>query len=89
MGTRSLVMMLPSVMDPPAPSPQNALATMKLSMLCALAHHAVASAKTTRHPRKSGLRPTASDRRPSSGWKAVEVSRKAVDSHEAELAAPK
>lgn len=82
-------MILPNVIAPPAPNPHSALPTIKLSMLPAAAHHAVASANTALHPRKSGLRPTASDRRPSSGWKAVEVSRKAVDSHDAELAAPK
>lgn len=39
------------------------------------------------HPTNKGIRPMVSDRRPSSGWKAVEVRRNDVDSHEAELAA--
>lgn len=86
-GTRSLMMMLPRVMTPPAPIPHAARARMKLLMLPASAHQVVASAKTPSEPTKSGLRPTASDRRPSSGWNADDVSRKAVDSHEAELEA--
>ena len=89
MGTKSLVMMLPSVMLPPAPRPQKALATMNPSMLVARAHPSVATANTARAMRKSGFLPRASDKRPSRGWKAVDVSRKAVDSQDAELAAPK
>lgn len=81
------MMILPRVMAPPAPTPQTALAAIKLSILCANVHQAVARVKMIRQMMKRGFRPTASDRRPSRGWVAVDVSRKAVDNHEAELAA--
>jgi hypothetical protein len=88
-GTKSLVKMAPSVMAPPAPSPQTALAATKLPILPARAHHAVAAAKTSRLATKRGLRPTASESRPRRGWEAVVVRRKAVESQEAALAAAK
>ncbi|PFH61561.1 hypothetical protein XA68_16984 [Ophiocordyceps unilateralis] len=58
-------------------------------MLPARAHQPVATVKTAIEARNKGLRPTASDKRPNKGWKAVDVSKKAVDNQEAELAAPK
>jgi hypothetical protein len=76
-------------MLPPAPKPQNALAIMKLSILFAAAHHSVARPKTDRDPRNKGFLPMASESRPRRGWKAVDVNKKDVDSHDAELAAPK
>lgn len=79
-------MILPNVIEPPAPIPQTALAMMKLSMLPASAHHVVAKTNTTREAMYSGFRPTASDSRPSSGWNAVDVSKNAVESHDAEFA---
>lgn len=88
-GTRSLVMILPSAATPPAPSPQSALAAMKLSILPAKAHPIVATVKTPRLAMNKGFLPMASDNLPSSGWNAVDVSKKAVDSQDAELAAPK
>ncbi|GAB1214147.1 hypothetical protein ATERTT37_003307 [Aspergillus terreus] len=72
---------------PPAPSPQQALAAMKLPMLCAVAHHAVVAKNTAIENKYTGLRPKVSEIRPNRGRKAVEVKRKAVDSHEAELEA--
>lgn len=66
-GTRSLVMMLPNAPTPPAPSPQSALAAIKLSILPAKAHHMVASVKTPMLATNSGFLPTASDSLPSSG----------------------
>lgn len=83
------MIMLPSVIKPPAPNPQKALANIRLSIVPANAHQVVAKENSARHPTKMGLRPTASERRPSSGWKAVEVKRKAVESQDAELAALK
>lgn len=80
----SLVMMLPRVNNPPAPDPHMALASMRLSMLPAEAHQAVANANITRHQTNRGLRPTASDSRANSGWNAVEVKRNDVDSHDAD-----
>ena len=59
---------------------------MKLTMFPARAHHTVLRVKMIIQMTKRGLRPSASDRRPSSGWKAVDVSIKAVDSQEAEFA---
>lgn len=47
MGTRSLMMMVPRAMMPPAPTPQTARAMMKLVMLVARPHHAVAAANMT------------------------------------------
>jgi hypothetical protein len=44
-GTRSLVIIVPNAIIPPAPSPQTARAMMKLCMLSARPHHAVAAAK--------------------------------------------
>lgn len=46
MGTRSLMMMLPNDLVPPAPSPHSALAMIKVSMLPATAHSVVASVNT-------------------------------------------
>jgi hypothetical protein len=77
------------VMTPPAPIPQKARPRIKLSMLFARAHHVVAAAKMPRAPTKSGFRPRASESRPSKGWKADEVRRKAVESHDAEFEALK
>ena len=42
-GTKSLTIMLPIVIMPPAPRPQNALAMIRLVMEFAKAHHSVAS----------------------------------------------
>jgi len=81
--------MAPSVIMPPAPRPQKARAAMKLPMLWARAHQAVAAVKSAMEPTYRPLRPSESDRRPTRGWKAVAVSRKAVLSHEALLLAPK
>ncbi len=44
-GTKSLTIMLPIVIIPPAPRPQSARANIKLVMLSAKAHHSVASMK--------------------------------------------
>lgn len=82
-------MMLPNAPTPPAPSPQSALAAIKLSILPAKAHHMVARVKTPMLATNRGFLPTASDSLPSSGWNVVDVSRKAVDSQDAELAALK
>lgn len=82
-------MILPSAATPPAPSPQSALAAMKLSILPAKAHPIVAIVKTPRLAMNKGFLPIASDSLPSSGWNAVDVSKKAVDSQDAELAALK
>jgi hypothetical protein len=65
--------------------PQNALATMKLVMLLASPHQAVVAPNMTREKIYSIRRPKVSDSRPYSGWKVVEVSIKAVDSHDAEF----
>jgi len=62
---------------------------MKLPMLCAMAHHPVATVSSIRPERYNGRRPIVSDTRPKSGWRAVEVSKKAVDNHDAELDALK
>ncbi|KAK5629925.1 hypothetical protein RRF57_005639 [Xylaria bambusicola] len=75
--------MAPIVIIPPAPSPHTARAAMKLPMDCASAHHAVDPANTAMVTRYSGLRPTVSDKLPTSGWNAVAVSRKAVVSQDA------
>lgn len=66
-GTRSLVMILPSAATPPAPSPQSALAAMKLSILPAKAHPIVATVKTPKLAMNKGFLPIASDNLPSSG----------------------
>ena len=87
--TRSLVRMAPSVVAPPQPMPLRALAAMKLSMLCAIPHQTMETRVKAEQMMNSGLRPTASDRRPNRGWKVVEVSRNDVDSQVAELAASK
>ena len=88
-GTISLTMMLAMGMIPPAPSPQTALAMMNSSMLLANAHHSVANAKTTCTATNSHFLPSASESRPNRGWKAVDVSRNAVDSQDASYDAPK
>lgn len=85
MGTRSLTIILPSVIIPPAPTPHAARAIIKLVMLCARAHHSVASAKISIVQIYGVFRPTLSDKLPSSGWNAVDVNRNAVDSHDAEF----
>ena len=85
MLTRSLVMMLPIDSTPAAPMPQNARAAMKLPIVCAKEHHAVVAARTTRPARYNGRRPRVSESRPISGCSEVDVSKKAVDSHEAEF----
>lgn len=82
-GTISEVIILPIVNIPPAPKPHNALARMKLVMLCAKAHHSVPTRKNVIPKIYGGLRPMVSDSRPYSGWKDVEVRRKAVDSQDA------
>jgi hypothetical protein len=58
---------------------------MKLPILWARAHHAVVAVIKVMPARYSGRRPIVSDKRPMSGWSEVEVRRKAVDSHDAEL----
>jgi hypothetical protein len=58
---------------------------MKLPILWARAHHAVVAVIKAMPARYSGRRPIVSDKRPMSGWREVEVRRKAVDSHDAEL----
>jgi hypothetical protein len=78
-------MMAPKTMAPPAPSPQRALAKIKLRIDGEIAHHNVPSAKARREKIKGGRRPMVSDRRPNIGWKAVDVKRKDVESHDAEL----
>lgn len=89
MGIMSLMMMLPISMVPPAPTPHNALAAMRLSMLPASAHHSVAAEKVASAPRKSGFLPNASERRPRKGCETVDMSMNAVESHDARWAAPK
>ncbi|KAJ2907371.1 transporter [Zalerion maritima] len=84
-GTKSLTMILPNVTTPPAPSPQTALAAMKLPMLCAAAHHTVAPENTASVTKYNGFLPTVSLSLPSKGWNAVLVKRKAVDNQEAEF----
>ena len=79
----------PIAKTPAAPRPQNALAAMKLPMLCAKAHQPVIAARKIRPERYSGRRPIVSDTRPKSGAREVDVSRKAVDNHDAELDALK
>lgn len=66
-GTKSLVMILPNAPTPPAPIPQSALATIKLSMLPAKAHPIVAMVKTPKQAINKGFLPTASESLPSSG----------------------
>jgi hypothetical protein len=78
-------MMLPIERTPAAPIPQKARAAMKLPMSCASAHQAVVAARKTRPARYSGRRPNVSERRPKSGCSEVDVSKKAVDSHDAEF----
>ena len=58
-------------------------------MLVASEHHSVAIEKTARVPRKSGFLPNASDRRPRQGCETVDITMKAVESQDAEWAAPK
>jgi hypothetical protein len=89
MLTRSFVMTLPIESTPAAPIPQKALAAIKLPILSAAAHHAVVAASSRSPARYKGRRPNVSDSRPISGWRDVEVSRKAVDSHDAEFDALK
>lgn len=72
---------------PAAPIPQNALAAIKLPILWAKAHQAVVDARTTRPIKYNGRRPIVSDSRPINGWSDVEVSKKAVDSQDAEFEA--
>lgn len=75
--------MLPIVNMPPAPKPHNALARMKLVMLCANAHHSVPIKKNVMPKIYGGLRPMVSDSLPYNGWKEVDVRRKAVDNQDA------
>ena len=56
---------------PPAEIPQNARAVIKLSMLCASAHHAVVTIKPANAARYTGRRPIVSDSRPNIGWNDV------------------
>lgn len=70
---------------PPAPIPQTALAAIKLPMLPARAHHAVAIEKTKHEKTKGIFRPIVSDTRPYRGWNEVAVSMKEVESHDAAL----
>ena len=79
--------MLPIDSTPAAPMPQKARARIKLPMLCARAHHAVVVARRMSPAIYRGRRPNVSEKRPINGWSEVEVSRKAVDSHEAEFEA--
>lgn len=76
-------MMLPIVIVAPAPSPQSALANIKLVMLCASAHHRVPAMNRSMPKINGGFLPMVSDNRPDRGWKAVEVNKKAVDSQDA------
>jgi hypothetical protein len=76
---------IPIATTPAAPKPQNARAAMKLPMLCARAHHPVVADKSARPNKYSGRLPTVSDMRPKSGCREVDVSKKAVDNHDAEL----
>lgn len=89
MGIMSLIVMLPISMVPPAPTPHRALAAMRLSMFVASAHHSVAMEKVASVPRKSGFLPNESERRPRNGCDTVDMSMKAVESHDAKWAAPK
>lgn len=75
--------MLPRDIMPPAPSPHNALAAMKLVMLWAREHHIVAKKKIVKVKMYGGLRPMVSDSLPNIGWNAVDVRRNAVESQEA------
>lgn len=85
----SLVRIAPIMVAPPQPMPLKALATMKLSKLGASAHQARDTVKMKAQAMKSGFRPTASEKRPSSGWIVVDVRRKDVESQVAELDALK
>ncbi len=76
-------MMLPIVIEAPAPRPQSALAKIKLVMLCASAHHRVPAVNKIIPKINGGFLPMVSDNRPARGWNAVEVNKKAVDSQEA------
>lgn len=58
-------------------------------MLVASAHHVVVQANIIKEKMCNGRRPMVSERRPKRGWKAVLVSKKAVESHEALLEALK
>lgn len=58
---------------------------MKEPMDWANAHHAVVAEISARPPRYRGLRPMVSERRPISGCREVDVSRNAVESHDAEF----
>lgn len=57
---------------------------MKDPMLGEIAHHAIAETSEAEVKSIIGLRPNVSDNGANMGIKAVEVIRKAVDSHEAE-----
>lgn len=85
----SLIMILPISRVPPAPIPHTALAAMRLPILVAREHQSVATDKMAVVPRKSGFLPSASDRRPRNGCETVDVIMKAVESQDAEWAAPK
>jgi hypothetical protein len=74
---------------PAAPMPEKALAAIKLPMLFAPAHHAVVAARNRRPAKYKRRRPNVSERRPMSGCSEVEVSKNAVDSHDAEFEALK
>ena len=82
-------MILEIVIIPPAPTPQTALAMMKLAMLRARAHQTVATRNKNMVTMNGAFLPTASESPPSKGWQAVEVRRNAVDSQEALLLLPK
>lgn len=88
-GIMSLIMILPISKVPPAPIPHTALATMRLPILVAREHHSVATDRMAVVPRKSGFLPSASDRRPRNGCEIVDIIMKAVESQDAEWAAPK
>jgi hypothetical protein len=83
------MMILPMERTAAAPIPQKALAAMKLPILCARAHHPVVTARNTTPERYSKRRPKVSDSLPKRGCNDVDVSRNAVDSHDAELEALK
>lgn len=89
MLTRSLMMMLPIERTAAAPIPQKARAAMKLPMLCARAHHPVVAARNNSPERYNGRLPNVSDSLPNNGCREVDVSKNAVDSHDAELEALK
>ena len=58
---------------------------MKLPISAATAHHTIAKAKVSDAKSQTNLRPMVSESGANRGMNAVEVIRKAVDSHDAEF----